>query len=78
MHKAEPSKDPNKTESYDTPVGQHFSNKNQSLQDKKVLILKGNFKTERERKTYEFKCMLFNTLKQGLNLGSDFMSHYVT
>ncbi|OCT71559.1 hypothetical protein XELAEV_18034536mg [Xenopus laevis] len=35
-----------------------------------VLILKGNFKTEPERKIYEFICMeLFNTLRQGLNLG---------
>ncbi|OCT98741.1 hypothetical protein XELAEV_18010973mg [Xenopus laevis] len=47
--------------------------------DTPVLILKGNFKTERERKIYEFKCMeLFNTLRQGLNLGSGFMSHYMT
>ncbi|OCT74916.1 hypothetical protein XELAEV_18033904mg [Xenopus laevis] len=67
------------TKSCDTPVGQHFCSQNHSLQDMHVLILKGNFKTERERKIYEFKCMeLFNTLRQGLNLGSGFMSHYVT
>ncbi|OCT95332.1 hypothetical protein XELAEV_18013020mg, partial [Xenopus laevis] len=57
------------------PVWQHFYRQNHSLQDMQVLILKGNFKTERERKIYEFKCM---ELKQGLNLGSGFMSHYVT
>ncbi|OCT84698.1 hypothetical protein XELAEV_18022855mg [Xenopus laevis] len=52
------------TKSCDTPVGQHFCNQN--LQDMQVLILKGNFKTERERKRYEFKCMeIFNTLRQG-------------
>ncbi|OCT93245.1 hypothetical protein XELAEV_18016311mg [Xenopus laevis] len=63
--------------SCDTPVGQHFCSQNHSPQDMQVLFLKGNFKTERERKIYEFKCMkLFNTLRQGLNLGSGFMSHY--
>ncbi|OCT74770.1 hypothetical protein XELAEV_18033758mg [Xenopus laevis] len=67
------------TKSCDQPVGQHFCSQNHSLQDMQVLILKGNFKTERERKIYEFKCMeLFNTLRQGLHLGSGFMSHYVT
>ncbi|OCT60535.1 hypothetical protein XELAEV_18046559mg [Xenopus laevis] len=68
------------TKSCDKPVGQHFCSQNQiSLQDMQVLILKGNFKTERERKIYEFKYMeLFNTLRQGLNLWSGFMSHYVT
>ncbi|OCT59104.1 hypothetical protein XELAEV_18001593mg [Xenopus laevis] len=66
------------SKSCDTPVGQHFCSQNHSLQDMQVLILKGNFKTEQERKIYEFKCMeLFNTLRQGLNLGSGFMSHYV-
>ncbi|OCT94276.1 hypothetical protein XELAEV_18011944mg, partial [Xenopus laevis] len=56
------------TKSCDTSVGQHFCSQNHSLQDMQVLILKGNFKTERERKIYEFKCMeLFNTLRQGLN-----------
>ncbi|OCT59269.1 hypothetical protein XELAEV_18001221mg, partial [Xenopus laevis] len=65
-----------KTKSCDTPVGQHFCNQNlQGLQDMKVLILKRNFKTERERKIYGFKA--WNTLRQGLNLGSGFMSHYV-
>ncbi|OCT79362.1 hypothetical protein XELAEV_18026175mg [Xenopus laevis] len=65
------------SKSCDTPVGQHFCSQNPSLQDIQVLILKGNFKTERERKIYEFKCMeLFKTLRQGLNLGSGFMSHY--
>ncbi|OCT59125.1 hypothetical protein XELAEV_18001614mg [Xenopus laevis] len=67
------------SKSCDTPVGQHLCSQNHSLQDMQVLILKGNFKTEQERKIYEFKCMeLFNTLRQGLNLGSGFMSHYVT
>ncbi|OCT97815.1 hypothetical protein XELAEV_18010046mg [Xenopus laevis] len=62
------------TKSCDTPVGQHFCSQNHSLQDMQVLILKGNFKTEQEMKIYEFKCMeLFNTLRQGLNLGSGFM-----
>ncbi|OCT97177.1 hypothetical protein XELAEV_18009404mg [Xenopus laevis] len=52
------------TKSCDTPVGQQFCSQNHSLQDMQVLILKGNFKTERERKIYEFKCMeLFNTLR---------------
>ncbi|OCT82620.1 hypothetical protein XELAEV_18025149mg, partial [Xenopus laevis] len=51
------------TKSCDTPVGQHFCSQNHSLQDMQVLIVKGNFKTEWERKIYEFKCMeLFNTL----------------
>ncbi|OCT57267.1 hypothetical protein XELAEV_18003779mg [Xenopus laevis] len=37
----------------------------------------GTLKLNGERKIYEFKCMeLFNTLRQGLNLGSGFMSHY--
>ncbi|OCT92432.1 hypothetical protein XELAEV_18015487mg [Xenopus laevis] len=64
------------TKSCDTPVGQHFCSQNYSLQGMKVLIQKG---TEQERKIYEFKCMeLNNTLRQGLNLGSGFMSHYVT
>ncbi|OCT60451.1 hypothetical protein XELAEV_18046476mg, partial [Xenopus laevis] len=54
------------TKSCDTPVGQHLCSQNHSLQDMQVW----NFKTERERKIYEFKCMeLFNTLRQGLNLG---------
>ncbi|OCT66441.1 hypothetical protein XELAEV_18042691mg [Xenopus laevis] len=67
------------SKSCDTPVGQHFCSQNHSVQDVQVLILKGNFKTERERKIYESKLMeLFNTLRQGLNLGSGFMSHYVT
>ncbi|OCT91713.1 hypothetical protein XELAEV_18014775mg [Xenopus laevis] len=67
------------TKSCDTPVVQHFCNQNHSLQDIKVLVLKGNFKTEWERKIYEYKCMeLFNTLIQGLNLWSGFMLHYVT
>ncbi|OCT89106.1 hypothetical protein XELAEV_18017724mg, partial [Xenopus laevis] len=35
------------TKSCDTPVGQHFCSQNHSLQDMQVLILKGNFKTER-------------------------------
>ncbi|OCT97031.1 hypothetical protein XELAEV_18009251mg [Xenopus laevis] len=61
------------TKSCDTPVGQHFCSQNHSLPDM-VLILKGNVKTERESKIYEFKCMeLFTTLRQGLNLGSGFM-----
>ncbi|OCT84270.1 hypothetical protein XELAEV_18022423mg [Xenopus laevis] len=67
------------TKSRDTSVEQHFCSQNHSLQDMQVLILKVNFKTEQERKIYEFKCMeLFNTLRQGLNLGSVFMSRYVT
>ncbi|OCT86790.1 hypothetical protein XELAEV_18020479mg [Xenopus laevis] len=42
--------------------GATFCSQNHSLQDMQVLIVKGNFKTERERKIYEFKCMeLFNT-----------------
>ncbi|OCT71061.1 hypothetical protein XELAEV_18037970mg [Xenopus laevis] len=56
-------------------VGQHCS-QNHSLQHMQLLILKGNFKTEWERKINEFKSIeLFNTLKgiQGLNLGSGFM-----
>ncbi|OCU01207.1 hypothetical protein XELAEV_18006995mg [Xenopus laevis] len=56
------------TKSCDTPVGQHFCNQNHSLQGMKVLIPRGNFKMERERKIYEFKCIqLFNTLRQGLH-----------
>ncbi|OCT57614.1 hypothetical protein XELAEV_18003258mg [Xenopus laevis] len=67
------------TKSCDTPVGQHFCSQNHSFQDTQVLILKGNFKTKRESKIYKFKCMeLFNTLRPGLNLGSGFISHYVT
>ncbi|OCT67969.1 hypothetical protein XELAEV_18039265mg [Xenopus laevis] len=67
------------TKSCDTPGGQHFYSQNHSLQDMKVLILKRNFKNEWERNIYEFKCMeLFNSLRQGHNLGSGFMSHYVT
>ncbi|OCT91717.1 hypothetical protein XELAEV_18014779mg [Xenopus laevis] len=63
----------------DTPVRQQFCGQNHSLQETQVLILKGNFKTAQERKIYEFKCMeLFNTLRQGLHLGSGFRSHYVT
>ncbi|OCT83104.1 hypothetical protein XELAEV_18025643mg, partial [Xenopus laevis] len=49
------------TNSCDTPVGQHFCSQNHSLQGMQVLILKGNFKTEQERKIYEFQSMLFNT-----------------
>ncbi|OCT77889.1 hypothetical protein XELAEV_18028986mg [Xenopus laevis] len=45
----------------------------------KIKTKLGNIITEWERKIYEFKCMeLFKTLRQGLNLGSCFMSHYVT
>ncbi|OCU02227.1 hypothetical protein XELAEV_18007988mg [Xenopus laevis] len=63
------------TKSCDTPVGQHFCiPPNIFLQDMKVLILKGNFKTERERKIYEFKCMeLFNTLKEKERLKRTFI-----
>ncbi|OCU01762.1 hypothetical protein XELAEV_18007538mg [Xenopus laevis] len=51
-----------KTKACDKPMGQYLCNQNYSLQDIKVLILKGNVKTKRERKIYEFKCMeLFNT-----------------
>ncbi|OCT81473.1 hypothetical protein XELAEV_18028293mg [Xenopus laevis] len=64
------------SKSCDPPVGQNFRSQNHSLRDMQVLILKGNFKTKRGRKIYEFKCMeLFNTLRQGLNLGSGFMLH---
>ncbi|OCT98776.1 hypothetical protein XELAEV_18011011mg [Xenopus laevis] len=68
------------SKSWDTPVGQHFCSQNHSLHDRQVLILKGNFKTERERKIYEFKCIKGEgkLRRQGLNLGSGFMSHYVT
>ncbi|OCT76863.1 hypothetical protein XELAEV_18032066mg [Xenopus laevis] len=60
-------------------IGETLLQSNHSLQHMQVLILKGNFKTERERTIYELKCIeLFNTLKQGLNLGSGFMSHCVT
>ncbi|OCT67539.1 hypothetical protein XELAEV_18038837mg [Xenopus laevis] len=66
------------TKSCDTPVGQHFCSQNHSLQDMQVLILKLNLKTEQERKIYKFKCMkLFNTLRQGLNLGSGFVYIFI-
>ncbi|OCT67611.1 hypothetical protein XELAEV_18038913mg [Xenopus laevis] len=41
-----------KIKSFDIPVGQHFCSQN--LQDMQVLILKGDFKTEWERKIYEY------------------------
>ncbi|OCT84645.1 hypothetical protein XELAEV_18022800mg [Xenopus laevis] len=62
-----------------TRMNHHRHKINTKSCDTPVLILKWNFINERERKIYEFKCMeIFNTLRQGLNLGSGFMSHYVT
>ncbi|OCT99530.1 hypothetical protein XELAEV_18005312mg [Xenopus laevis] len=60
------------TKSCDTPSKSQSSG-HAGLNSKREL------KTEQERKIYEFKCMeFFNTLRQGLNLGSGFMSRYVT
>ncbi|OCT69190.1 hypothetical protein XELAEV_18040501mg, partial [Xenopus laevis] len=71
-------RDKMKTKACDTPVGQHFCNQNDSFQDMKVFILKGNFTTEQERKINEFECTkLFNPLRQD-HLESGFMSQYVT
>ncbi|OCT76316.1 hypothetical protein XELAEV_18031525mg [Xenopus laevis] len=64
---------PNKQKVY--TILDHYSCASSNV-DMQVLILKENFKTEWERKIYEFKCMeLFNTLRQDLNLGSGLMSH---
>ncbi|XP_068096634.1 uncharacterized protein [Hyperolius riggenbachi] len=63
----------------DTPVGQHFCEPGHSMQDLKVLVLKGNFKNDQSRKLSEYKFMkMFKTLTEGLNCGTGFMTPYVT
>ncbi|OCT74070.1 hypothetical protein XELAEV_18033035mg [Xenopus laevis] len=57
----------------DTPIGNHFNGF-----WLRILVLKGNLKTDNERKVCEYKLMeTFNSLKNGLNLGLGFMANYV-
>ncbi|OCT93901.1 hypothetical protein XELAEV_18011572mg [Xenopus laevis] len=59
------------------PVAVHFCSNNHSIKDLRVTVLKGNFKTQQERKEWEFKLMRkFNTLECGLNRDRSFMSRY--
>ncbi|OCT98517.1 hypothetical protein XELAEV_18010752mg [Xenopus laevis] len=61
----------------DTPVGEHFNSPNHSLGDFQISVIKGNFKTENERKVWEYKLMqTFRSLETGLNLGHGFMANY--
>ncbi|OCT61056.1 hypothetical protein XELAEV_18047084mg [Xenopus laevis] len=50
---------------------------NHSLGDFQISVIKGNFKTENERKVWEYKLMqIFRSLETGLNLGHGFMANY--
>ncbi|OCT65030.1 hypothetical protein XELAEV_18041271mg [Xenopus laevis] len=52
----------------DVPVAAHFCSNTHSIKDLRVTVLKSNFKTQQERKEWEFKLMRkFNTLECGLN-----------
>ncbi|OCT64129.1 hypothetical protein XELAEV_18045231mg [Xenopus laevis] len=61
----------------DAPVAAHFCSNTHSIKDLRVTVLKGNFKTQQERKEWEFKLMRkFNTLECGLYRDRSFMSRY--
>ncbi|OCT92580.1 hypothetical protein XELAEV_18015637mg [Xenopus laevis] len=61
----------------DVPVAAHFCSNTHSIKDLRVTVLKGNFKTQQERKEWEFKLMRkFNILECGLNRDRSFMSSY--
>ncbi|OCT82554.1 hypothetical protein XELAEV_18025086mg [Xenopus laevis] len=47
----------------DTPIG-NFNSPHHSIKDLRIFVLKGNFKTDNERKVWEYKLMeTFNSLK---------------
>ncbi|OCT72298.1 hypothetical protein XELAEV_18035271mg [Xenopus laevis] len=61
----------------DVPVAAHFCSNTHSIKDLQVTVLKGNFKTQQERKEWEFKLIRkFNTLECGLKRDRSFMSRY--
>ncbi|OCT76745.1 hypothetical protein XELAEV_18031946mg [Xenopus laevis] len=61
----------------DVPVAANFCSNTHSIKDLQVSVLKGNFKTQQERKEWEFKLMRkFNTLNCGLNRDRSLMSRY--
>lgn len=66
-----------KEDSLCTPVGHHFSQSDHTIEDLNVLVLKGNFRTIQERKTFELRMiLLFDTKNNGLNLDIGFLTHY--
>ncbi|CAI9570577.1 unnamed protein product [Staurois parvus] len=50
-----------------------------TLVDLNILVLKGNFKSIQERKTFELRMIiLFDKRDNGLNLDMGFLNHYPT
>ncbi|OCT69571.1 hypothetical protein XELAEV_18040884mg [Xenopus laevis] len=61
----------------DAPVAANFCSNTHTIKDLRVTVLKGNFKSQQERKEWKFKLMRkFNTLECGLNRDRSFMSSY--
>lgn len=59
------------------PVAKHFCSPGHNVEHMKVLILKGNFKSQKARRIWEYKFItLLDTLNTGLNLSPGFMTHY--
>ena len=68
-----------KEDRFCTPVGHYFSQLDNTIEDFNVLVLKGNFRTIQERKTFELRIIiLFDTKTNGLNLDIGFLTHYTT
>ncbi|XP_073406721.1 uncharacterized protein [Dendrobates tinctorius] len=62
----------------DLPVAKHFCIPDHSSMDMKLLVLKGNFTSQRERRVWEYKFMTnFDTLSAGMNVSHGFMSFYI-
>ena len=68
-----------KEDSSCTPVGHHFSQPDHTIEDLNVLVLKGNFRTIQERKTFELRMIIiFDTKTNGLNLHIGLLTLYTT
>ncbi|OCT85740.1 hypothetical protein XELAEV_18023911mg [Xenopus laevis] len=65
------------TTGLDLPVAADFCSINHIIDDLQVTVLMGNFKTQQERKEWEYKFMpKFNTLQYGLNKDRSFMARH--
>lgn len=50
-----------------------------TVEDLKVLVVKGNLKTTQENKTFELRIIIiFDTKVNGLNVDLSFLNHYST
>ncbi|CAI9580547.1 unnamed protein product [Staurois parvus] len=68
-----------KEDDFCTTVGHHFAQPDHTMGDLNILVLKGNFKSIQERKTFELSMIiLFDTRDNGLNLDMGFLTHYPT